>query len=104
MSQTGFPVIKTDHAYRVIRIRNGKMKPIREAQPFCDLATPDQEAAGLYGLLEYRNGDLDRCRAAALHASHFGDAFTVEAIATKTVVAEYENGTEVAIGATRFAH
>ena len=100
-SKSGFPVIETSGEFRVIQIRNTKFKPVRKLQVFCDIATEEQNAAGLFGLVEYQNGTLDRCKAAALHASHFGEAFVVERIADQCAVAEFENGVQVEVGMSR---
>lgn len=102
-STTGFPVIEAEGEYHVVQIRNGKFKRIHKPFSFCNLATPEQNEQGLFGLVEYHSGTLEQCRAAAVHASFFGEAFIVERRRDKVAVAEFENGVEVPLGATRFA-
>jgi hypothetical protein len=79
--------------YQVIKIRTAAFRKTRKRHTFwID-----------YGV-DATSADEETCRVVAEDASVLdGCAYIVERIADRVSVAEFENGTEVAIGATRFA-
>jgi hypothetical protein len=95
-STTGFPVIEAVGEYRVfeVRVKNGKRS--RKSFPFCNLATEEQNAEGLYGLVEYKTADLARCTEAASFAArmnarmeYVSRTYVVERIVDRVEVAEF---------------
>lgn len=82
--------------FQVTQIRTAKLRKTRKVRAFL-VETAE-------GLMKVDTADEATCRAEAAAASMNGAAYVVEHAVNRLPVAEFENGTEVAIGATRYAN